>query len=97
MPGFRRVAERFGYSNAIFSTFIKRPTGIFPGIVIYLSCFFPWKRLQIRIAAFYVSSSLSGVFSGLLAAVIDQINGRSGKPGWPGYPFWKVYLPLSLV
>ncbi|KAF8553825.1 MFS general substrate transporter [Imleria badia] len=56
--------------------------GLFPGIVLYLSYFYPRKKLQIRIAAFYASSSLSGAFSGLLAAAIDQINGQGGKPGW---------------
>jgi len=56
--------------------------GIFPGIILYLSFFYPRKRLQIRIAAFYASSSLSGAFSGLLAAAIDQIDGKGGKPGW---------------
>ena len=35
-----------------------------------------------RVAAFYASTSLSGAFSGLLAAAINQINGKGGKPGW---------------
>ncbi|KAN0085884.1 Major facilitator superfamily domain containing protein [Tylopilus felleus] len=56
--------------------------GLFPGIVLYLSFFYPRKWLQIRIAVFYASTSLSGAFSGLLAAAIDHINGEGGKPGW---------------
>lgn len=39
-------------------------------------------NVLLRISAFYVSSSLSGAFSGLLAAAIDQINGQGGKQGW---------------
>lgn len=35
-----------------------------------------------RIATFFASSSLSGAFSGLLAAAIDEINGKGGRPGW---------------
>ena len=35
-----------------------------------------------RVAAFYASSSLSSAFSGLLAAAIDQLDGKGGKPGW---------------
>jgi len=56
--------------------------GLFPGIVLYLSFFYPRNRLQIRIAVFFASSSLSGAFSGLLAAAIDQLDGKGGKPGW---------------
>ncbi|KAI9457921.1 major facilitator superfamily domain-containing protein [Boletus coccyginus] len=56
--------------------------GIFSCIVLYLSYFYPRKRLQIRIATFYLSSSLSGAFSGLLAAAIDHLDGKGGKPGW---------------
>ncbi|KAI9568125.1 major facilitator superfamily domain-containing protein [Boletus coccyginus] len=57
--------------------------GVFPCIVLYLSYFYPRARLQIRrIATFYMSASLSGAFSGLLAAAIEQLDGRGGKPGW---------------
>jgi MFS family permease len=55
--------------------------GLFPGIVLYLSSFYPREWLQIRIAIFYTASSLSSAFSGLLAAAVDQIN-KGGKPGW---------------
>jgi sugar phosphate permease len=56
--------------------------GLFPGLVLYLSFFYPRERLQIRIATFFASASLSGAFSGLLAAAITNINGKSGRPGW---------------
>ncbi|KAF8844459.1 MFS general substrate transporter [Paxillus ammoniavirescens] len=56
--------------------------GLFPGLVLYLSFFYPRERLQIRIATFFASASLSGAFSGLLAAAIDEINGKGSKPGW---------------
>lgn len=48
-----------------------------------------------RIAAFYASSSLSGAFSGLLAAAIDQMDGKGGRPGW-AWIFILVWLRLSL-
>ena len=92
------IDGRFEYSMASFSPFISWPGGLFPGIIIYLSFFYPRQRLQIRytcnqsrvirsnvlprIAAFYTASSLSGAFSGLLAAAIDQLDGKDGKPGW---------------
>ncbi|KAG1735936.1 major facilitator superfamily domain-containing protein [Suillus paluster] len=56
--------------------------GLFPGLVLYMSFFYPRERLQIRIATFFASASLSGAFSGLLAAGIMNIDGRGGRPGW---------------
>lgn len=56
--------------------------GLFPGLVLYMSFFYPRERLQIRVATFFASASLSGAFSGLLAAAIMNINGKGGKPGW---------------
>ncbi|KAF9227690.1 MFS general substrate transporter [Gyrodon lividus] len=56
--------------------------GLFPGLVLYLSFFYPRERLQIRVATFFASASLSGAFSGLLAAAINEINGKGGKSGW---------------
>ncbi|KAH7889364.1 major facilitator superfamily domain-containing protein [Phlebopus sp. FC_14] len=56
--------------------------GLFPGLVLYLSFFYPRDRLQIRIATFFASASLAGAFSGLLAAAIMEMDGTGGKPGW---------------
>ena len=35
-----------------------------------------------RIATFFAATNLCGTFAGLLAAAIDQINEKSGKPAW---------------
>lgn len=35
-----------------------------------------------RVATFFASASLSGAFSGLLAAAIGEISAKSGRPGW---------------
>ncbi|EIW77869.1 MFS general substrate transporter [Coniophora puteana RWD-64-598 SS2] len=56
--------------------------GLFPGITLYLSFFYPRERLQIRVAAYFASASLSGAFSGLLAAGIVNMDGIGGRPGW---------------
>ncbi|KAI6010739.1 major facilitator superfamily domain-containing protein [Pisolithus orientalis] len=56
--------------------------GLFPGLVLYLSCFYPRERLQIRVTTLFVSASLTGAFSGLLAAAITHMDGVGGKPGW---------------
>ncbi|KAI6109499.1 major facilitator superfamily domain-containing protein [Pisolithus sp. B1] len=54
----------------------------FQGLALYLSSFYPRERLQIRITAFFASASLTGAFSGLLAAAITKMDGIGGKPGW---------------
>ncbi|KAL5488440.1 hypothetical protein ACEPAI_6558 [Sanghuangporus weigelae] len=55
---------------------------MFPGIVLYLSGFYTRKELSLRIAMFFSAASLSGAFSGLLAAAIEHMDGINGRPGW---------------
>ncbi|TFK25155.1 MFS general substrate transporter [Coprinopsis marcescibilis] len=55
---------------------------MFPGIVLYLSGFYTRKDLSLRIAYFFSAASLSGAFSGLLAAAISGMEGVGGKKGW---------------
>ncbi|EJD00760.1 MFS general substrate transporter [Fomitiporia mediterranea MF3/22] len=55
---------------------------MFPGIVLYLSGFYTRKELSVRIALFFSAASLSGAFSGLLAAAIINMDGMRGRPGW---------------
>ncbi|KAG7085987.1 hypothetical protein E1B28_003510 [Marasmius oreades] len=55
---------------------------MFPGIVLYLSSFYTRRELSMRVAIFFSAASLSGAFSGLLAAAIVNMNGIGGKPGW---------------
>jgi MFS family permease len=56
--------------------------GVFPGLVLYLSFFYPRQQLQWRISAFFSMASLSGAFSGLLAYGIVNMHGVGGRPGW---------------
>ncbi|KAL3496574.1 major facilitator superfamily domain-containing protein [Aspergillus germanicus] len=56
--------------------------GLFPGIVLYLSGFYQRHELQVRIALFFSAASLSGAFSGLLAAAIVKMDGLRGLRGW---------------
>ncbi|CBF86652.1 hypothetical protein AN2344.2 [Aspergillus nidulans FGSC A4] len=56
--------------------------GLFPVIVLYLSGFYRRHELQVRIALFFSAASLSGAFSGLLAAAIQQMDGIRGLRGW---------------
>ncbi|KAI6045732.1 major facilitator superfamily domain-containing protein [Pisolithus marmoratus] len=56
--------------------------GLLPGLVLYLSSFYPRGRLQMRISAFFSSASLARAFAGLLAAAITHMDGIGGKAGW---------------
>ncbi|KAF8629371.1 hypothetical protein AX17_005667 [Amanita inopinata Kibby_2008] len=56
--------------------------GVFPGLVLYLSFFYPRQKLQWRITAFFSTASISGAFSGILAYGIIHMNGVGGRPGW---------------
>lgn len=57
-------------------------SGVFPSLVLYLSMFYRRRELQTRISLFFAAASLSGAFSGLLAAAIVNLDGVAGKEGW---------------
>ncbi|KAJ6630309.1 major facilitator superfamily domain-containing protein [Mycena sp. CBHHK59/15] len=54
----------------------------FPGLVLYLSFFYPRMRLQTRIAAFFSAASISGAFGGIMAYGIINLNKKHGHSGW---------------
>ncbi|KAJ3514424.1 hypothetical protein NLJ89_g2392 [Agrocybe chaxingu] len=56
--------------------------GLFPGVVYYLSLWYPRHLLQFRIGLFFGSASLAGAFSGLLAYGISFMSGTQGLLGW---------------
>lgn len=56
--------------------------GLFPGIVLYLSGFYRRHELQVRVGLFFSAAALSGAFSGLLAAAIQQMDGIGNLRGW---------------
>lgn len=56
--------------------------GVTPGLVLYLSYFFPRQKLCMRIAAFFSTASLTGACSGLLAYGIINMDGFLHLRGW---------------
>ena len=56
--------------------------GFFPAAIYLCSYWYMPKDLASRISYFYCASSLSGAFSGLLAAGIAQMDGVGGYEGW---------------
>ncbi|OBZ76243.1 hypothetical protein A0H81_02952 [Grifola frondosa] len=56
--------------------------GLFPGVVYYLSLWYPRHMLQYRIGIFYGGATVAGAFSGLLAFGISFMSGTAGMLGW---------------
>ncbi|KAF9483280.1 MFS general substrate transporter [Pholiota conissans] len=56
--------------------------GLFPGVVYYLTLWYPRHQLQLRIGLFFGAASLAGAFSGLLAFAISFMSGTQGLLGW---------------
>ncbi|KAK0445887.1 major facilitator superfamily domain-containing protein [Armillaria borealis] len=56
--------------------------GVFPGLVLYLTYFYPRSKMTTRIVAFFASATLSGAFSGILAYGIIRMDGVGGRAGW---------------
>ncbi|KAH7908986.1 MFS general substrate transporter [Hygrophoropsis aurantiaca] len=56
--------------------------GLFPGVVYYLSLWYPRHMLQYRVGLFFGAATLAGAFSGLLAFGIGYMGGTKGLEGW---------------
>ncbi|EMD36671.1 hypothetical protein CERSUDRAFT_94946 [Gelatoporia subvermispora B] len=56
--------------------------GLFPGVVYFLTLWYPRHMLQFRVGIFYGGATVAGAFSGLLAFGISFMSGTSGLLGW---------------
>ena len=56
--------------------------GFFPGVVYYLSQWFPANVRARTVSRFYVALPLSSVFMGVLAGALLNLQGRMGIAGW---------------
>jgi MFS transporter, ACS family, tartrate transporter len=56
--------------------------GFFPGVIYYLSLWFPHEMRSRAISRFYIAFPLSNVLMGLIAGSLLQLNGRLGMKGW---------------
>ncbi|KAL6301887.1 MFS general substrate transporter [Sparassis latifolia] len=56
--------------------------GFLPGIVYWVSCWYPRPMQGRRFGVLYSTVSLTGAFGGLLATAIHALNGTHGIAGW---------------
>ncbi|KAJ8091287.1 hypothetical protein PM082_024556 [Marasmius tenuissimus] len=56
--------------------------GLFPGVVYYLTLWYPRHMLQFRIGLFFGAATLAGAFSGLFTFGISFMSGTRGLLGW---------------
>lgn len=57
-------------------------SGLFPGVILYLSMFYNRKNVALRNAFFYGMSAISGAVGGLIAYGIGELDGAQGWRGW---------------
>jgi MFS transporter, ACS family, tartrate transporter len=56
--------------------------GFFPGVVFYLTQWFPPELRARTFSRFYIALPLSSVFTGAVAGALLNLNGRLGLAGW---------------
>ncbi|CZS99609.1 related to PUTATIVE TARTRATE TRANSPORTER [Rhynchosporium agropyri] len=57
-------------------------SGLFPGVVFYLSMWYKRTETHYRVALFFSAASLAGAFGGILAFGIAKMDGAGGYQGW---------------
>ncbi|RDX50201.1 MFS general substrate transporter [Polyporus arcularius HHB13444] len=57
-------------------------SGLFPGVVFYLSMWYKRHERVYRVALFFSAASLAGAFGGILAYGIGKMSGVAGLNGW---------------
>ncbi|TFK44127.1 major facilitator superfamily domain-containing protein [Crucibulum laeve] len=56
--------------------------GLFPGVTLYLSLWYPRSCLAVRISLFFAAGTIAGAFGGILAYCIEKMDGLGGRHGW---------------
>jgi MFS family permease len=56
--------------------------GLFPGCVVYLTCFYTKNEIALRVGYLACCSGLAGMCGGLLAMAIGDLDGKCGMSGW---------------
>ncbi|KUJ09358.1 MFS nicotinic acid transporter-like protein [Mollisia scopiformis] len=82
------VATLMGVSQSFAGIVVARfflgvtESGLFPGVVFYLSMWYKRTETHYRVALFFSAASLAGAFGGILAYGIGFMKGVGGYNGW---------------
>src|ERR1019366_5191007 len=76
---FVRGASSF---HALRFTLGLAEAGLFPGIIYYLTFWFPQRECARAIALFMTATALAGVIAGPLSGVLLTLHGLGGLSGW---------------
>ena len=82
------VATLMGVTQNLAGFYVVRfvlgvtESGLFPGVVFYLSFWYKRNERQFRVALFFSAASLAGAFGGILAYGIGFMKGVGGLNGW---------------
>ncbi|KAF9494645.1 MFS general substrate transporter [Pleurotus eryngii] len=82
--GYLRVIAFFIAKSLATQSLTGAVGGVVPGLVLYLSFFYPRHKMKVRTAVFFSLASLSGAFCGILAFGIIKIeeSPTQARPGW---------------
>jgi MFS family permease len=70
--------------------------GFFPGMILYLTYWFPSKQRAAAVAKFMTATSLAGVVGGGISSVLLRLDGTFGLHGWQ-WLFMMEGLPTFLM
>jgi uncharacterized membrane protein YfcA len=56
--------------------------GLFPGVSFFLTQWYRRYEINFRIALFFSAATAAGAFGGLLARLINEMDGVAGYEGW---------------
>ncbi|MGZ3197941.1 MAG: MFS transporter, partial [Croceibacterium sp.] len=82
------VSTAFGTSDAAFSFYMLRfvlglaEAGFFPGVILYLTYWFPARRSARAVALFIIAIPLASAIGSPLSGLILQFLGGAGLRGW---------------
>lgn len=79
-----------GFKSLMATRFLLGLTeaGLFPGVNMYLSCWYKRTEFGVRGSVFFSAATAAGAFGGLLAALISKMNGVGGRRGWEWIFIW---------
>lgn len=79
---FLGLGEGGACSNSRGSNLNSKHAGIFPGMIFFLSAWYPRHKLAFRISTVYAASQFAAAFGGIFSYALAQMDGVGGLSGW---------------